>query len=69
MGTVFWCLVVAFAVWAWTWLTLERNRYKKMSTERLKKIVANYTNSNKWDSNAQIKADFARAELHRRKAK
>lgn len=69
MGTVFWCLVVAFAVWAWTWQTLEHNRYKKMSTERLKKIVANYTESNKWDSDAQIKAEFAREELHRRKAK
>jgi len=69
MGTIFLCLVTAFFVWAWTWLKLERNRYKKMSTERLKKIVANYTNSNKWDSDAQIKADFARAELQRRKAK
>lgn len=69
MGTVFLCLIVAFGVWGWTWLTLERNRYKKMPTQKLKKIVANYTNSNKWDSDAQIKADFARAELQRRKAK
>lgn len=69
MGIVGIIILIGFVAWAWSWLEAERKRYRKMSTERLKRIVANYTNSNKWDSDAQIKADFARAELHRRKAK